>query len=97
MGRSQLGRLSSRRRRQRDERQVWKGGGRIRILKRAGAVVARASRSRRDLRQQERRHDHWIASVPNRRENRQTLGVAFFVWIERVYEDARINCVAQVL
>lgn len=96
MVRGQLGGVSRRRRRQCDERQVWQRGSRIRILKRTGLVMAGASHSRRDFREQQCRHDDRVASVLNCGEDGQALGVAGFVGIERVHEDARVNCVAEV-
>lgn len=96
MVRGQLGGLSRRRRRQGDERQVWQRGSRIRILTRTGVVIAGASHSRRNLREQQRRHDHRVASLLNGCEDGQALGVACFVWIERVHEDARVNGVPEV-
>jgi hypothetical protein len=75
---------------------VRKRGSRIRILKRTGVVMAGASHSRRNLREQQRRDDDRVASLLNRREDGQALGVALFVWIERVDEDARVNRVPEV-
>lgn len=91
MRRSEFSRLPSHRGCQRHERQVRKACSSPCIPKRAGAVVARASHGRRDFRNEKRRYDHGVAAFLDLREKLQALGMPFFVRIERVHEDTRVD------
>ena len=67
------------------------------ILERADAVVARASHGRRDLCQEQRGDNDWIPGFLYCREDRQALRMPFFVRIERVHEDTRVDGVPRTL
>ena len=97
MGGGKLGRLSRECGRQRHERHMGQCGRRVRILHGAGAIVGGPGRRPRDLRNEQRRHNHRVATVLNRGEDFQASCMSlFFVGVERVDEDARVDCVAEV-
>jgi hypothetical protein len=96
MMRRQFSRLPGRSRCEWDKRQMWEAGGRMRILKRASVVVARASHSRCNFGYYQRGNNDRVAPLLNLGKDCQALRVAFLVWIEGVHEDARVNGVAKV-
>jgi hypothetical protein len=86
-----FGRLPSHRGSQGHYREVREACRGVGVLNSACAVIACPGHSGCDFRQQERGDDDGIAVFLNCRENRQTLGVAIFMRIERVHEHAGVN------
>lgn len=80
MLRRQFSGLSGGRGGERDERQMWEGGGCARILKRARAITSGASHRRRDFGEQQRWNNDRITGVLDCGQQRQALGMALFVW-----------------
>lgn len=72
-----------------------KAGRRERIPQGAGQIAGRSSDGRRDLWNEQRRHQNRIAVVLNQGQPPQALRVTVFVWIERVDEDARVDRVTR--
>lgn len=87
----EFGRQPGHRRSYRDEGQVRESGGRVGVTESAGTVVARSSHGRYNFRQKQRRYDDRVATSLDRGEYCQALQVTFFVGIERVHKNARVD------
>jgi hypothetical protein len=75
---------------------MWERRGRGGVLQGASAVVAGTRNRRCDFHKQQGGHNYRIASLVNRSEDLQALGVTSFVGIEGIYEHTRVDGVAQI-
>ncbi len=65
------------------------------VLESTETITRRARDRGRDLRDDQRRHDHRVAPHADRREEREACLVAFFTGFEGVHEHARVDGVAR--
>lgn len=91
VGGCEFGRLPGHRRSYRNEGQVRESGSRGGVTESAGAVVTRSSHGRYNFRQKQRRHNDWVAACLDPGEDCKALQVTFFVRIERVHKNTRVD------
>ena len=80
-----------------DQSQVRETSRRTGVVECSVGVITRAGDGRRDLRQEQGRHDDRVATLMDRRQDRQALCVTLLVRVESVDEDARVDGVSALI